>query len=145
MMMGIGSLAVVADQAPKNLAILVLDNEQVLRDRPSARPDVRQRTDLCAVAEGFGIGQHHAGHRAGARHRSCADFCFKTPGPIFAVAKIAITDDPWRLPEKDGATIARRFKGRSASEPATPAHQRPRTTRMLRHCLFAVRLCLWQH
>ena len=36
---------------------------------------------------------------------------FATPGPSFAMAKIAITDDPWQLPEKDGATIARRFRG----------------------------------
>jgi hypothetical protein len=29
---------------------------------------------------------------------------------VLAVAKIAITDDPWQLPEKDGATIAYRFR-----------------------------------
>ena len=39
-----------------------------------------------------------------------ADFLFKAPGPVFAVAKIAVTEDPWALPEKDGATIAHRFR-----------------------------------
>ena len=29
---------------------------------------------------------------------------------MLAVAKIAITDDPWALPEKDGATIGHRFR-----------------------------------
>ena len=29
---------------------------------------------------------------------------------MLAVAKIAITEDPWALPEKDGATIAHRFR-----------------------------------
>jgi hypothetical protein len=29
---------------------------------------------------------------------------------VLAVAKIAITNDPWALPEKDGAAIAHRFR-----------------------------------
>jgi thiamine pyrophosphate-dependent acetolactate synthase large subunit-like protein len=37
MMMGIGSLAVVADQAPSNLAILVLDNESFGETGAAAR------------------------------------------------------------------------------------------------------------
>ena len=32
------------------------------------------------------------------------------PGPTFAVAKISLTEDPWALPIKDGATIAGRFR-----------------------------------
>ena len=40
-----------------------------------------------------------------------ADLLFKTPGPVLAVAKIALSEDPWALPEKDGATIAHRFRG----------------------------------
>ncbi len=36
---------------------------------------------------------------------------FHQPGPTFATAKIALTDEPWALPEKDGAVIARRFRG----------------------------------
>ena len=39
-----------------------------------------------------------------------AELLFKTPGPVLAVAKIAITDDPWALPEKDGAAIGQRFR-----------------------------------
>ena len=47
-MMGIGSLAVVADQAPKNLSILVLDNEKFgetgrQRGLTSSRTDHRRR------------------------------------------------------------------------------------------------------
>ncbi len=36
---------------------------------------------------------------------------FKAPGPVLAVAKIALTEEPWALPEKDGAAIATRFRG----------------------------------
>ena len=107
MMMGIGSLAVVADQAPKNLGILVLDNER-FSETGRQRGLTSQKTDMCAVAKGFGIGQTMLVTEQG-NTPELAEFLFKTPGPTFAVAKIAITEDPWRLPEKDGATIARRF------------------------------------
>ena len=73
MMMGLGSLAVVGDQAPKNFAVLVLDNET------------------------FGETGRQRGLSAGRVD-------------IAAVAKIAITEDPWALPEKDGATLAHRFR-----------------------------------
>ncbi len=49
MMMGIGSLGVVADQAPTNLAILVLDNEH-FAETGRQRGLTADRTDLCAVA-----------------------------------------------------------------------------------------------
>ena len=39
-----------------------------------------------------------------------AKFLFETPGPVLAVAKIAVTEDPWKLPEKDGANISHRFR-----------------------------------
>lgn len=109
MMMGIGSLAVVADQAPKNLGILVLDNER-FSETGRQRGLTSQKTDMCAVAQGFGISQTMLVTEQ-SKTPELAEFLFKTPGPIFAVAKIAITEDPWRLPEKDGATIARRFMG----------------------------------
>jgi thiamine pyrophosphate-dependent acetolactate synthase large subunit-like protein len=108
MMMGIGSLAVVAAQAPANLAILVLDNESF--GETGRQPGLTaSRTDIAAVAQGFGIAptltvreQQQAAELAG--------FLFRTPGPVLAVAKIALSEDPWQLPEKDGAAIARRFR-----------------------------------
>lgn len=108
MMMGIGSLGVVADQAPKNLGILVLDNE-AFSETGRQRGLSSTRADLCAVAKGFGIPDTMMVTEAG-KVGELASFLFEKPGPNFAVAKIAITEDPWRLPEKDGAAIARRFK-----------------------------------
>jgi thiamine pyrophosphate-dependent acetolactate synthase large subunit-like protein len=108
MMMGIGSLAVVADQAPTNLAILVLDNEH-FSETGRQRGLSGARTDLPAVARGFGIRESMLVTEHG-KVGELADFLFKAPGPVLAVAKIAVTDDPWRLPEKDGAAIARRFR-----------------------------------
>jgi thiamine pyrophosphate-dependent acetolactate synthase large subunit-like protein len=108
MMMGIGSLGVVADQAPENLAILVLDNEKFGETGRQTGLTANQ-TNLCKVAEGFGI--RHTMHVT--EHGvvdDLAKFLFKQPGPVFATAKIAISEDPWMLPVKDGVAIARRFR-----------------------------------
>ncbi len=108
LMMGIGSLAVVADQAPKNLAILVLDNEH-FGETGRQSGLTGQKTDLAAVAKGFGI----ANTFLATTHEdipALVKLLFHAPGPSLAIAKIALSEDPWALPEKDGAAIARRFQ-----------------------------------
>ncbi|HEY1243741.1 MAG TPA: thiamine pyrophosphate-dependent enzyme [Hyphomicrobiaceae bacterium] len=108
MLMGIGSLGVVADQAPANLAILVLDNES-FGETGRQRGLTSGRADIDAVARGFGIARTLTVTEQGAVGE-LADLLFKAPGPALAVAKIALTEDPWALPEKDGAAIAHRFR-----------------------------------
>jgi thiamine pyrophosphate-dependent acetolactate synthase large subunit-like protein len=108
MLMGIGSLGVVADQAPTNLAVLVLDNES-FGETGRQRGLSGSRTDIAAVAKGFGIATTMTVTEQGAVPE-LARLLFEIPGPVLAVAKIAITDDPWALPEKDGASIAHRFR-----------------------------------
>lgn len=108
MMMGLGSLAVVGDQAPENLAVLVLDNEK-FGETGRQRGLTSGRTDLAAVARAFGIAQTMVVTEQG-KAGELADLLFRAPGPVLAVAKIAITEDPWALPEKDGANIANRFR-----------------------------------
>jgi thiamine pyrophosphate-dependent acetolactate synthase large subunit-like protein len=108
MLMGIGSLAVIGDQAPENLAILVLDNE-AFAETGRQRGLTANRTDIAAVAKGFGIAKTMTVREQG-MVGALARFLFETAGPVLAVAKIAVTEDPWRLPEKDGAAIAHRFR-----------------------------------
>jgi phosphonopyruvate decarboxylase len=108
MLMGIGTLGVVADQAPGNLGILVLDNES-FGETGRQRGLTGGRADIAAVAEGFGMARTLTVTEQGAA-AELADFLFRTPGPVLAVAKIALTEDPWALPEKDGAAIAHRFR-----------------------------------
>lgn len=108
MMMGIGSLAVVADQGPANLAILVLDNES-FGETGRQTGLTAGRTDIAAVARGFGIARTLTVTEQG-QVAELAEFLFQGEGPGLAVAKIALSEDPWRLPEKDGGTIARRFR-----------------------------------
>jgi len=108
MMMGIGSLAVVAAQAPKNLAILVLDNES-FSETGRQTGLTSGKADICEIAKGMGIARTLL-VREMAETGALIELLFETAGPTLAVAKIAITDDAWKLPEKDGAAIARRFR-----------------------------------
>lgn len=108
LMMGIGTLGVIADQAPSNLAILVLDNER-FGETGRQKGLTSSRTDLIAVAKGFGIEKTMLVTQQ-SQEKGLAQLLFKTPGPVLAVAKIALSEDPWRLPEKDGVTIAHRFR-----------------------------------
>ena len=108
MMMGLGSLAVVGAQAPDNLGILVLDNESF--GETGRQPGLTGgRADLCAMARGAGIAATLEVTSMD-QTEALAELMFQQPGPTFAVAKIALTDEPWALPEKDGAVIARRFR-----------------------------------
>jgi len=108
LLMGIGSLGVVADQAPQNLAILVLDNES-FGETGRQRGLTSGRADIGAVARGFGVARTLTVTEQGAVGE-LAELLFEAPGPALAVAKIAITEDPWALPEKDGTAIAHRFR-----------------------------------
>jgi thiamine pyrophosphate-dependent acetolactate synthase large subunit-like protein len=108
MMMGLGSLAVVGAQTPANLGILVLDNEHF--GETGRQPGLTGiRADLIAMARGAGIA-HTLAVTSLDQMDALADLMFHQPGPTFATAKIALTDEPWALPEKDGAVIARRFR-----------------------------------
>jgi len=108
MMMGLGSLAVVGDQAPRNFAVLVLDNEQ-FGETGRQRGLTAGRADIAAVAKAVGFTATLTVTEQGAT-AELARLLFKEPGPVLAVAKVAITEDTWTLPEKDGATLAHRFR-----------------------------------
>jgi len=114
MLMGIGSLGVVANQARDNLSILVLDNES-FGETGRQLGLTAGPSDLCAVAQGFGIRQTREVTESGSVGE-LAEFLFQRPGPSFAVAKIALSEDPWCLPIKDGVAIAGRFRSAIGSE-----------------------------
>src|SRR5215467_2487513 len=116
MMMGLGSLAVVGDQAPRNFAVLVLDNES-FGETGRQRGLTAGRADIAAVAKAVGFSATMTVTQESAAAR-LAHFLFTQPGPVLAVAKIAITEDPWALPEKEGATLAHRFRAALGLEKA---------------------------
>lgn len=108
MMMGVGSLATIAAQQPSNLAILVLDNESF---GETGRQDglTGQGVDLAAMALAAGFATARI-VRDGGDMPLLASLLFEEPGPVMAVAKIPLTDDPLLLPPRDGALVAGRMR-----------------------------------
>lgn len=108
MMMGIGSLATIANVAPSNLAVLVLDN-QSFGETGAQIGLTAGPTDIAGMAKGAGI--------ADAQHVESEDqveamvaALYEQPGPVLRVARIAPGEDPKVLPEWDGPTQVATFR-----------------------------------
>ncbi len=111
MMMGLGSLAVVGAERPENLSVLVLDNEHF--GETGRQPGLTQTLDLTAMAQACGFKATMTVTRMD-QVDELARFLFAEPGPVFAVAKIALGDHKLLLPEKEGTIIAHRFRTAAA-------------------------------
>jgi thiamine pyrophosphate-dependent acetolactate synthase large subunit-like protein len=108
MLMGIGALATIGVQKPKNLAVIVFDNG--LYGETGGQPSHTQSTvDLLTVARGAGIADcvdvaDEAGLRALAARLKSPD------GLFFARVAIEAKEPPRVLPERDGIVIKKRFR-----------------------------------
>jgi thiamine pyrophosphate-dependent acetolactate synthase large subunit-like protein len=108
MLMGLGALATIAVQAPKNLALVVLDNERYgetgMQATHTAGP-----ADLAAVAVGAGFpvagDVFEDADLEAALPRIRAE-----PGPLFFNIKVRAEDLSLVLPPKDGAVLKDRFR-----------------------------------
>ena len=113
MLMGIGSLATVALQAPANLAIVVLDKERYGETGMQATHTAAE-TDLAAVAAASGI-------PVSGVIRNETELAAALPqirdgkGPVFFNIKIRAETLPLVLPPKDGGLLVDRFR-RALSE-----------------------------
>lgn len=109
MLMGLGSLATLANRAPRNLAIVVLDN-QVYQETGSQATATAGPTDLAAVARGCGItsAYHVTDEEALGALR---DTIFFGPGPVFVNVRVAAESLPLVFPPSfDGVTAINRFR-----------------------------------
>ncbi|WP_420442657.1 thiamine pyrophosphate-dependent enzyme [Candidatus Palauibacter sp.] len=123
MLMGVGSLATIAAQAPSNLAVLVLDNEAFGETGRQAGL-TRKHADIAAIARGAGIG---AGSEAGIGAAftvggdveegspgmdvgALAGTLFEAEGPVLCVAKVALSAEPGSYPPRDGVLLRDRFR-----------------------------------
>ena len=107
-LMGVGGLATIAQHQPRNLSILVLDNEQYA-ETGEQRTATGHGTDLVAVARGFGLKHAETLTDAGELEQLRTRIHDKT-GPCFAVLKIEAGDVPRTIPLRDGAAIKHRFR-----------------------------------
>ena len=108
-LMGLGVLATIANQAPANLAVLVMDNESYVETggQPTATAGP---TDLEAVAKGAGIATT-ASITQEDQFDELRRLAFDAPGPVFVNVKVVAEDLPLAFPHSfDGATAINRFR-----------------------------------
>ena len=108
MMMGIGSLSVIAAQALANLSILVLDNEG-FEETGGQAGLTGAATDIAMIALGSGFPSTMVARDAGDAGK-LASFLLEQPGPALAVAKVGPSSDAPVYPSMDGPELVRTFR-----------------------------------
>lgn len=108
MMMGIGSLATIANVAPDNLSILVLDNQSFgeTGEQPSLTAGP---ADIAAIARGAGVPQVQHVTVEG-QVDAMIDSLYGMPGPVLCAAQVARGEDPKVLPEWHGPRQVASFR-----------------------------------
>lgn len=109
MLMGLGSLATIAVQQPRNLAVIVMDNEAYGETGMQAT-HTRSGVDLPGMAKAAGF-RSAATIYAAAQLQAWIPRFYRQPGPIFASIKVATVRSPIVLPRlRDGVAIKNRFR-----------------------------------
>ncbi|MGY3591072.1 thiamine pyrophosphate-dependent acetolactate synthase large subunit-like protein [Bradyrhizobium sp. USDA 4341] len=110
MLMGMGSLATVALQQPKNLSIIVLDNE-AYGETGGQASHTGGPADLVGVAKACGIGDSRAISTMAEVDAFASSLQDVTAGPRFASAKIDGANLERVLSSRDGTFIVNRIRG----------------------------------
>ncbi|MDP4795759.1 MAG: thiamine pyrophosphate-dependent enzyme [Rhodospirillales bacterium] len=108
MLMGIGSLATVAVQAPKNMSICVFDNERY-GETGMQMTHTATVTDLALTAQGLGI-KNAAVIKDESELKAELQAITHGDGPIFRVIKVRAEPLDFVLPSKDGVHLKNRFR-----------------------------------
>jgi thiamine pyrophosphate-dependent acetolactate synthase large subunit-like protein len=108
MLMGLGSLATIGVQRPRNLSIVVLDNEHYGETGMQAS-HTHFGVDLAATARACGFAFSSMPATLAQVTKLRADV-HKAGGPLFAQVKILPYKLPLVLPPRDGAQLKNRFR-----------------------------------
>ncbi len=109
MLMGVGSLATVALEAPPNLSICVFDNERYGETGMQAT-HTAATTDLEKMAEGAGIPETDTICTEGDLIDVLPRLACIGDGPSFHVFKVCVEHLDFVLPPKDGVILKERFR-----------------------------------
>jgi thiamine pyrophosphate-dependent acetolactate synthase large subunit-like protein len=107
-LMGLGSLATIGVQRPRNLAVIIMDNEHYGETGMQAT-HTRLGVDLAGMAKA-------AGFRGSGTIYTLAQLAAwlprfqRQPGPVFAAIKVTAERAPLVLPIRDGPTLKQRFR-----------------------------------
>ena len=108
MLMGMGSLATIGVQKPRNLALVVIDNERY-GETGMQRTHTAAGVNLAKVAQACGF-------KAARQVRNASQLAalrtavLRSSGPFFAQVKVAAEKIPLVLPPRDGGLLKSRFR-----------------------------------
>jgi thiamine pyrophosphate-dependent acetolactate synthase large subunit-like protein len=109
MLMGLGSLATIAVQQPRNMTVIVLDNE-AFGETGMQATHTRHGVDLPAMARAAGFRSSGTIYTA-AQLKTWIPQFYRRPGPVFASIKVTTGRVPMVLPRlRDGVAIKNRFR-----------------------------------
>ena len=108
MLMGLGSLATIGVQKPRNLSVVVIDNERY-GETGMQKTHTAAGVDLAKVAAACGFRVARL-IRDCARLNSLRAAIHASPGPLFAQVKVQAEKLPLVLPPRDGALLKSRFR-----------------------------------
>jgi thiamine pyrophosphate-dependent acetolactate synthase large subunit-like protein len=108
MLMGMGSLATIGVQRPKNLAVVVFDNRRYGETGMQAS-HTDKGVDLVGVAKSCGVARAYDVEDEAGLKRLAGDLAALNE-TLFARVHIAADDPPRVLPTKDGVELKLRFR-----------------------------------
>ena len=108
MLMGLGSLATIGVQKPRNLAVIVMDNERY-GETGMQLTHTRHGVELAGVAKASGFRAAGTVYTP-AQLKSWIPRLCRQPGPVFAAIKVTTRPAPMVLPLRDGSILKDRFR-----------------------------------
>ena len=108
MLMAMGSFATIGAKQPKNLVIIVMDNEHY-GETGMQQTHTQLGTEFAGVARATGFRAAETIFTE-AQFKAWVPRIIKEPGPIFAGVKVAIDRGEFILPPRDGAELKLRFQ-----------------------------------
>ena len=108
MLMGLGSLATIGVQKPRNLSVVVIDNERYGETGMQAT-HTAAGVDLAKVAQACGFRLARL-VRSGTQLAALRAAIHRPSGPLFAQVKVVAEKIPLVLPPRDGGILKARFR-----------------------------------
>ncbi len=111
---GIGSLATIGVEKPKNLSIVVIDN-QAYGATGNQQTHTARGVDLVGIAKASGFPRAEQIEKAGDLD-GMIETLYSANGPYLAVVKVSTKSGPRGDAPKDGTLLARRFRAAVAED-----------------------------
>ena len=108
MLMALGAFATIGAQRPRNLAIVVMDNE--LYSETGMQPTHTSRgVDLAGIAKASGFARSGTVYNL-KQLNAWVPSLYKSQGPVFLAAKVTSQRYPMSIRYRDGTAIKNRFR-----------------------------------